>query len=124
MSTEEIKKIHEDIIQLKKENVELREKLESLTKKKMVTTQSKKEKKTKNVCAIHILEENKSYFKIALIPDELNDGDTYEVIQMERNNFQKLAKLIVNTSQFSVQWNKYQILKEKVIYKDNAISAI
>lgn len=107
---------------IKSELEALKKEMELLKKEKKQSA-TKKEAKIKNVCAVHIVENNSSFVKLALIPEDLKDGDVYDVIQMEQSNFKKLARLITNTTQFSVQWNKYKQLKEQVIFKDDEIKA-
>ena len=68
-----------------------------------------KSKKIKDINNVHIFpfDEASDFVKISLIDGDAKTNDVYPVIELMRMDFNKLAKLMINSEILSVQWSDF-----------------
>ena len=99
---------------------ELLQRVAALEAKKKLKTINKV-KQNKDIANTHIFPftDKDEFVKMAIIEDE--NQDKYQVIEMMRMDFFKLANLIATSGMSSIQWSDYHITNQTAEMKNNKI---
>ena len=82
-----------------------------------------KSKGTKDISNVHIFpfDEDSEFVKMALLGDKKHAKEFYPVIELLKMDFEKLAKLVVDSEILSVQWSDFNNTDSVAKYENNQL---